>query len=315
MLEGNVVITGGSGSLGNAIVKKAHDENWPCKLTIFSRDEVKQSRMKVRYPDCRYILGDIQDFDALSLAVRKANVVIHAAAYKQVPAAEVNAMAAINTNVVGSMNVVMASIYADVETVIGISTDKACAPINLYGKTKACMEGLFQHANTLGDTKFNLCRYGNVIGSRGSIIPLFKTQAASGGPLTVTDPRMNRFWLTLSQAVEIICQAYRVSVRGGILVPKLYAMKIIDLAWIVAPSIDTKITSIRPGEKIDEHLIHRGESLHTDEYSDYFIVWPAYTNHIGNLPDGFEYRTDNCGRTIEHSQMKDALQYMEFTDV
>lgn len=314
MLEGKVLITGGTGSLGNAIVKVATERKWDCDFTIFSRDEVKQSRMKSRYPEMRFILGDIQNTRDLDIACRGQDIVIHAAAYKQVPSSEVNALAAINTNVIGSLNVAMASVQAEVKRVIGISTDKACAPINLYGKTKATMESLFQQANSWGNTTFTLCRYGNVIGSRGSIIPLFRSQVNANKPLTITDTAMNRFWLTLTEAVHIIIIASEAN-AGTITVPKLKSMKIIDLAKLISPVGKIIDIGIRPGEKLDEHLIHRGESLHTCDRGNYYEVWPPYSGIKGSLPSGFEYRTDNCIGIISYDEMAAMITLSEAYNV
>ena len=314
MLTGNVLITGGTGSIGNALVKSAKECEWPCHITVLSRDEVKQSRMKRNHPEVRYILGDVQNPNDLAIACRNQDIIIHAAAYKQVPSSEVNALAAINTNVIGSLNVAQAAVQADVSIVVGISTDKACAPINLYGKTKATMEALFQHANTWGDTKFTLCRYGNVVGSRGSIIPLFRQQASQGLPLTITDIRMNRFWLSLQEAVEIILIA-SVSSPGTIIVPKLKSLTIMELAYVIAPTSPIVDIGIRSGEKIDEHMIHRGEAIHTVDRDNYFEVWPPYSHVQGSFKYGFEYRTDNCIGKLTDDEMRSMIINSERYDV
>ncbi len=295
-LEGRVLITGGTGSLGQAIVRRARREGWPCDITILSRDEVKQSEMRAVHPQCRYVLGDVRDLEGLLVAFQRQDVVIHAGAYKQVPSAEVNAYETIRTNVCGSCNVAMAAVRCGVKQVVGISTDKACMPINCYGKSKALMETIFQQANawgqTWGQTRFHLTRYGNVVGSRGSIIPLFQRQAAKGGPLTVTDRRMTRFWLTLQEAVDLILLAFAEREPGTIVVPKLPSMRIVDLAEAIGPGQPVRDVGIRPGEKLDECLLHQGEALHAEDCGEFYRVHPAASGYRGDLPDGFEYRTD-----------------------
>jgi len=320
-LEGKVLVTGGTGSLGQAIVRRAKRDRWPVEFTILSRDEVKQGQMRAIYPQCRYLLGDVRDMDALEIACRGQDIVIHAAAYKQVPTAEVNAHETVKTNVCGSCNVAMAAVRANVKQVIGISTDKACSPVNLYGKSKAIMEAVFQQANTWGDTRFSLTRYGNVVGSRGSIIPLFQKQAAAGQSLTVTDRRMNRFWLSLQDAVDLIVQAWREPGAGTIVVPKLPSMLVVDLARVVwemhgslrgaaLPAYIVDI-GIRPGEKIDEHLLHRGESLHTEDRGEFYRVYPASSGYHGCLPDGFEYRTDTTELRLSYGGMQSMIRESE----
>ncbi len=303
-LSGNILITGGTGSIGQAIVRRAERDGWDCTLTVLSRDEVKQGEMRARYPQCRYVLGDVRDQDALEVACRGQDIVVHAAAFKVVPSAETNAHETVKTNVCGSCNVAMAAVRTGVKIVIGISTDKAAKPINAYGKSKALMEAVFQQANTWGATRFQLTRYGNVIGSRGSIIPLFRRQAAAGGPLTVTDRRMSRFWLTLDAAVDLILLAAHDPVSGSIVVPKLPAMKIVDLVEAVAPGLPVRDIGIRPGEKIDEHLLHSGESLHAEDCGDHFRVHPASSGFRGILPDGYEYRTDTTDLPLSITDMR-----------
>jgi len=330
-LEGRVLVTGGTGSLGQAIVRRARREQWPCKITVFSRDEVKQGQMKTRYPQCRYVLGDVRDLDALLLACQGQDIVIHAGALKVVPSAEANAHETVKTNVCGSCNVAMATVRCGVKQVVGISTDKAAKPINCYGKSKAIMESVFQQANTWGSTQFHLTRYGNVIGSRGSIIPLFQRQAAAGGPLTVTDRRMNRFWLTLQDAVDLILCALATP-AGVIVVPKCPTMKVDVLAEAVwemtrdnrqatsfmevvrretdcAPITDI---GIRPGEKLEEHLLHSGEAPHAEELPDEsgFWIFPP-TAGSGHLSDGYEYRTDTAKVQLSIPGMQAAIRESE----
>lgn len=281
-----IFITGGTGSLGVALVKKFTELHHDC--TIYSRDEVKQSELKVRFPQHRYILGDVRELPWMQLSMREHDVVIHAAAYKQVPAAEANASEAIETNVIGSRNVAMAAVAANVPLVVGISTDKACAPINCYGQTKALMERIFQQASGWSDTRFALVRYGNVLGSRGSVVPLFRRQLANDGIVTITDPRMTRFWLTLNDAVNLVIAAMNVEydayTTGGIRVPKAGASTMAVLARAVAqaygfdkfdPKQHIHYIGIRAGEKMHESLVSKDEAQHSADYDRYFMVRPA----------------------------------------
>lgn len=294
MLSGNIFLTGGTGSLGKAILERASMEKWPAKFTVFSRDEVKQSELRSKYPKVKFILGDIRDYEWLSIALRGHDTIIHAAAYKQVPAAEVNAGEAIETNVIGSRNIARAAINCGVGYVLGISTDKACAPINCYGETKALMEKLFQQANLLSDTKFTLVRYGNVLGSRGSVVPLFRQQAKTGH-ITLTDPNMTRFWLTLADAVNLVLLGLEPhTCRGDIIIPKAKASTMLQLANVVAPDCEIETIGIRPGEKVNECLVHGGESMHTIELRDGFVIKPAYSGYRGNLKAGYEYTSDTA---------------------
>lgn len=307
MLSGNIFLTGGTGSLGKAILARAVAEKWPAKFTVFSRDEVKQSELRSIYPKVKFILGDVRDYEWLSIVLRGHHTVIHAAAYKQVPAAEVNAGEAIETNVIGSRNIVRAAISCGVGQVLGISTDKACAPINCYGETKALMEKLFQQANLLSETKFTLVRYGNVLGSRGSVVPLFRQQAKQG-KITLTDPNMTRFWLTLTDAVNLVIMGLEPTVcRGDILIPKARASTMLQLAEVVAPNCEFVSIGIRPGEKINECLVHGGESMHTLELKDGFIIKPAYSGYRGNLQAGYEYTSDGAVQLTE-SELKQMVE-------
>lgn len=290
MLRGRVFLTGGTGSLGTAFLKRAQAESWPCIFTVYSRDEVKQAELKRLYPKYNYVLGDIRDTEWLAINMQDHNLVIHTAAYKQVPAAEVNSGQAISVNVIGSTSVARAAVQARVYRVIGVSTDKACAPVNCYGASKMLMEKLFQEANRWGQTTFNLVRYGNVLGSRGSVVPLFKQQAAQGF-VTITDPNMTRFWMTLDDAVNLILLTieHDGSTPGTIRIPKCNASTMLTLAEAVAPNVEIKVTGIRPGEKIHEKLIHSGESMHAFNTPGHFIIHPANSGYIGNLVSGYEY--------------------------
>lgn len=307
-LNGNVLITGGTGSLGQAIVRRAKRDSFNCKIIIFSRDEYKQSMMKRIHPHCKYVLGDVRDAEAIEMASKGVDYIIHTAAYKQVPSSEVNALEATKTNIFGSMNVAVAAIKSDVIKVIGISTDKACSPINCYGQTKAVMERLYQSMDSR--TKFNLVRYGNVVGSRGSIIPHFLTQASKGGPLTITDRRMCRFWLTLQESVDLILIALSESEAGTIIVPELPSMSVLSLANMLSDGCKITDIGIRPGEKIHETLVNSNESMHTVRFTyegkHYYRIFPASMGIPGNLPDGYEFRTD-CAKSLSVEEMQSLI--------
>lgn len=293
MLSGRVFLTGGTGSLGTALLRRAHRESWPCQFTIYSRDEVKQRALREEFKDPHYVFGDVRDKDWLRFQMQGHDTVIHAAAYKQVPSSEVNASEAVKTNVNGSMNVAIAAVEAGIGHVLGISTDKACAPVNLYGMTKAVMEKLFEQACQWGDTNFTLVRYGNVLGSRGSVVPFFQRQRKQGF-LTVTDPEMTRFWLTLTDATDIVLHGLQETEIGTTLVPKAPASSMLTLAKAIAPEAEIRIIGAFPGEKIHEQLVHPGESMNADDIGDYYRIYPAYTGHKGNLPQGFQYRSDTA---------------------
>ncbi|MDP2660266.1 MAG: polysaccharide biosynthesis protein [Dehalococcoidia bacterium] len=294
-LTGRVFLTGGTGSLGHALLDRADAEGWDCQFTVYSRDEVKQGDMRGTYPRHKFVLGDVRDLEALKLRMRGHDLVIHAGAYKQVPAAEVNVAEAIETNVIGSKNVALAAVRFGIPKVLGISTDKACAPTNAYGASKILMEKVFQEATTWGHTRFNLVRYGNVLGTRGSVVPLFVRQAQQGS-ITLTDPYMTRFWLTLRDAVDIVLKGIQEEEGGTVLVPMAPASTMLQLAEAVAPGADIKVIGIRPGEKTHEQLVHAGESMHADADGEWFRIFPAYAGHCGGLPPGFEYGSDTAPR-------------------
>lgn len=309
MLNGRVLITGGTGTLGRAIVQRAQCGNWPVEFTILSRDEVKQSIMKRDFPDCRYMLGDVSDRNWLKTRFRNHDTVIHAAAYKQVPSAEFNAREAVRANIMGSVAVAEAAVTAGVRWVVGISTDKACAPVNAYGATKMLMEKVFQEAVLWDETMFTLCRYGNVVGSRGSVVPFFKAQVAKAhhnnehGVMTVTDSRMTRFWLSIDDAVNLVEHAATLTVKGGIVVPKAPASRVYDIAKAVCGGCDIVDIGIRPGEKIHETLLHSGESQHTQEYDNYFIVLPAQSVPTRALPLDYEYTSAFPSHVLDANEL------------
>jgi UDP-N-acetylglucosamine 4,6-dehydratase len=290
MLNGkNVLITGGTGSLGKKLAQIITQEYTPEKLIIFSRDELKQFEMAQRwspkkYPFMRYFLGDVRDKDRLIRAFEGVDYVIHAAALKQVPAAEYNPSEFIKTNILGAMNIIDAALACGVKKVAALSTDKACNPANLYGATKLCSDKLFATARVysgLRDTQFSVVRYGNVLGSRGSVVPFFKERRKSG-VLPITDKRMTRFWITLDQAAHFVLFALAHMEGGEIFVPKIPSMKITDLAKAVGPDCKQEPVGIRPGEKIHEVMISQDDARNTIEFNKFFIIKPfaEYGNEI-----------------------------------
>lgn len=305
-----IFLTGGTGSLGRALVDFFEIQGDIEDVTVYSRDEVKQGEMKRDYPHVRYMLGDVRDYDRLLLAMRGHDVIIHAGAYKQVPSAEANVDEAIHTNVIGSMNVARAALHQDVHTVVGISTDKACMPVNAYGATKALMEKLFQQFNELpSGTIFQVVRYGNVLGSRGSVVPLFQDQLLTRH-YTITDPDMTRFWMTLDEAVSLVWSAVNNENihDGAILVPECPASDMTTLLRAVVKTYgldgnkelhedEVHVIGTRPGEKKHEQLLHANESLHTLHPSietPYYQILPA-TVPVAEDPRGpFEYTSDKA---------------------
>jgi UDP-N-acetylglucosamine 4,6-dehydratase len=311
-----ILVTGGTGSFGKAFIRKALTEHRPRKVIVFSRDELKQWEMRQSDPvfdhaNIRYFLGDVRDKERLERAFRDVDMVVHAAALKQVPAAEYNPTEFIKTNIHGAMNIVDAAIERGVERVIALSTDKAANPINLYGATKLCSDKLFVAGNAYvgakGLPKFSVVRYGNVLGSRGSIVPKWKEMVRAGATeLPVTDPRMTRFWITLDAAADFVITNFGRMLGGEIFVPKIPSMKVVDLVQAVAPGCSMKITGIRPGEKLHELMIGEDDGRHTAEFTDSFAIAPqAVMNQsmasierllaIGGkrVADGYEYRSDN----------------------
>ncbi|MGC1512185.1 MAG: UDP-N-acetylglucosamine 4,6-dehydratase (inverting) [Acidimicrobiales bacterium] len=299
-----ILLTGGTGSFGNAFAERMQAD-WPdATLRLYSRDELKQSEMREKLGDLqfRYLIGDVRDHDRLVRAAQGADVIIHAAAMKQVPACEYNPFEAVQTNVIGTQNVVNAAIDAGVERVIALSTDKAVNPANLYGATKLCAEKIVVQGNTYAaqsDTRLSCVRYGNVVGSRGSVVPLFRKQIAEGR-ITITDERMTRFWITLPQAVDLVLFALDQARGGEIFVPKIPSMKVIDLAEAMAPGSPRQVVGIRPGEKLHEILLTADESRHAIDAGELYIVlpeqpwwereaWPGGQH----LTEGFSYTSDN----------------------
>lgn len=298
-----ILITGGTGSLGRQLIQKILPQN-PKRLIIFSRDELKQHEMRQMWPDdtgsaVRYFIGDVRDKERLQRAFAGVDIVVHAAALKQVPACQYNPAEAVKTNIQGSQNVIDAAINCGVGRVLLVSSDKACSPSNLYGKTKAVAEDLFIQGNAYspGKTLLSVCRYGNVVGSRGSVVPLFR-QLAQTGRITITDPRMTRFWLSLSEAADLVEHSLTHMRGGEIFIPKLPSMKVVDLAAAIAPGVPVVITGIRPGEKLGEALLSDEEIAHTIDAGSVYVVqpqhswWTAEQAKGDPLPDGFRYSSD-----------------------
>ncbi len=300
-----VLITGGTGSFGMKFVEIMLREFGPRKLIVFSRDELKQHNMRslgYDQPSLRYFIGDVRDRDRLLRAMHGVDVVVHAAALKQVPACEYNPMEAIKTNIVGTSNVVEAALDAGVRKVMALSTDKAVNPVNLYGATKLAAEKLTVQSNAYAAgsaTRYSCVRYGNVVGSRGSVVPVFLQQRETGR-LTITDKRMTRFWLSLEQGVRFVIDCFDRMRGGEVFVPKIPSMKVVDLATAIAPSAEIEEIGIRPGEKVHEVLISEDEARNTVERDHMYIVKPPETlwerslDYEGkSLPDGFRYSSDS----------------------
>lgn len=311
-----VLITGGTGSFGRKWIETARRELKPRKIIVFSRDELKQHEMRVAGfdgEDMRYFLGDVRDADRLRRAMQGVDIVIHAAALKQVPACEYNPFEAILTNVNGAKNIIDAAIDTSVQKVLALSTDKAVSPVNLYGATKLCAEKLFVHGNVYAGetgTIFSCVRYGNVVGSRGSVIPLFQQQKQTG-TITVTDARMTRFWITLDQGVRFVIEAIENMKGGEVYVPKIPSMNIADLARAIAPDAQIRDIGIRPGEKLHEALVSEDEARTTLEFERHFEVYPAILwpkvsqSEAGKkLPDGFSYSSDNNAEQLSVAQLQ-----------
>ncbi|MDP6662992.1 MAG: UDP-N-acetylglucosamine 4,6-dehydratase (inverting) [SAR202 cluster bacterium] len=313
-----VLVTGGTGSFGQRFVETVLKRWEPRKVIVFSRDELKQSEMAREFhgQNIRYFIGDVRDLDRLRRAMRGVEMVVHAAAMKQVPTCEYNPFEAVKTNVLGAANVIEAAIDAGVRKVLAISTDKATNPVNLYGATKLCAEKLFVQGNAYsgeGGTRFSCARYGNVVGSRGSVAPLFLEQRANG-PLTVTDERMTRFWITLQQGVDFVLHCLDALRGGEIFVPKLPSMRIMDLVGAVAPGCEVRVTGIRPGEKVHEVLVSEDEAHHTVEQEKLYIIKPVHPwwskdNWADGrtLPEGFRFSSDTNNRWLSVDELRDLI--------
>jgi UDP-N-acetylglucosamine 4,6-dehydratase len=315
-----ILLTGGTGSFGNAFVARAVAE-WPdATIRVFSRDELKQYEMEKRYasnPNLRFFVGDVRNRSRLLRAMNGADLVIHAAAMKQVPACEYNPFEAVQTNVLGAQHVVDAAIDTGVTRVIALSTDKAVNPVNLYGATKLCQEKIIVQGNAYASqsaTRLSCVRYGNVVGSRGSVVPVFREQLASGR-LTITDERMTRFWITLPQAVDLVLFALDHMVGGEVFIPKIPSMRVTDLADAMAPGVPREVVGIRPGEKLHEVLITADESRHTIDAGDVYVVlpehpwWTAHPRWMDGKPleDGFVYASNTNDAWLDSGQLTNML--------
>lgn len=314
----SVLITGGTGSFGKMCVRTLLEKYQPKRIIVLSRDELKQFEMQQvfsteKYPCMRYFIGDVRDKERLYRAFRGVDYVIHAAALKQVPAAEYNPTECIRTNITGAENIVNVAADVGVKKVVALSTDKAVAPVNLYGATKLCSDKLFIAANafTACDTIFSVVRYGNVMGSRGSVIPFFIKQRENGGPLTITDNRMTRFWITLEESVHMVLKSFEIAGGGEVLVPKIPSMKITDLAEAIAPGMPTLEVGIRPGEKLHETMITAEDSRHTIDIGDYYIIKPETFRYRGPegkpVVEGFEYNSGTNQEWLTVPQLRNTL--------
>lgn len=315
----NVLITGGTGSFGKKFVEIMLKEYHPRRLVIFSRDELKQHEMRVAgfdHPSLRYFIGDVRDHRRLNRALRGIDIVVHTAALKQVPACEYNPIEAVATNIDGARNVIDAAIDNGVKRVLAMSTDKAVAPINLYGATKLVSEKLFVQGNSYSGgqgTRFACVRYGNVVGSRGSVIPVFREQMKTGR-ITITDSRMTRFWITLEQGVRFVISCIEQMYGGEIFVPKLPSMNIMDLAHVMAPDAQIDYMGIRPGEKLHESMISADESRQAVDLGDRYVILPAHPwwskeNWAQGtaLPDNFSYSSDTNTHWLKPEELREMI--------
>ena len=313
-----ILVTGGTGSFGQKFTEVVLKEHNPKAVRIFSRGELLQEEMRQKFnddPRLRFFIGDVRDRERVYRALNGVDIVVHAAALKQVPTCEYNPIEAVRTNVDGAINVVNAAIDNGVDKVIAISTDKAVQPANLYGATKLVMERLVIQANVYssGRARLSCVRYGNVIGSRGSVIPLFFEQR-KGGVITITDEKMTRFWITLEQGVRFVIDSLRSMHGGEVFVPKLPSMKVADIADVIAPEAERRIIGIRPGEKLHEILLVEEEARHAREYESYFVVEPEYAfwkkgNLAGSQPvaEGFRYVSDNNNWWLSKEELNKVL--------
>ncbi|MEK4698579.1 UDP-N-acetylglucosamine 4,6-dehydratase (inverting) [Solibacillus sp. FSL R7-0668] len=315
-----ILVTGGTGSFGKKFIRKALTIGVK-KIIVFSRDELKQYEMKQDFQDerIRFFIGDVRDKDRLYRAFDGVDIVIHAAAMKHVDACEYNPFEAVKTNIHGAQNIIEAAIDRGVEKVIALSTDKACSPVNLYGATKLASDKLFVAANAyVGEkkTRFAVVRYGNVVGSRGSVVPFFK-KIRETGVVPITDERMTRFWITLEQGVQFVLDNLERMYGGEIFVPKIPSMNIMDLAKAIAPECKTEIVGIRPGEKLHEAMIMEDDARHTLEYPTYYVIspelswWNKENNGEGKpLPEGFAYTSDNNTEWLTIEELKNLVEQM-----
>jgi UDP-N-acetylglucosamine 4,6-dehydratase len=321
-----VLVTGGTGSFGKKFVEVLLKELHPAKIIIYSRDELKQHEMQgsgFTDPSLRYFIGDVRDLQRLRRAFHGVDIVVHAAALKQVPACEYNPMEAIKTNILGSSNVIEAAMDAGVKKVMALSTDKAVSPVNLYGATKLAAEKLLVQSNAYAagtTTRFSCVRYGNVVGSRGSVVPVFFRQRQTG-KITITDERMTRFWISLDQGVRFVIACTEQMFGGEVFVPKIPSMRVVDLAKAVAPDAKMDVIGIRPGEKLHEVLISEDEARTTIELEEMYVVQPAEALWFGQewrdrgkkIPDDFRYASNTNDHWLSIEQIKEMISPHEDT--
>lgn len=329
----SILVTGGSGSFGKRLIATLLEQHKPERVIVYSRDELKQFEMQNAEPYrshsrvMRYFLGDVRDEQRLRKALEDVDVVIHAAALKQVPAAEYNPFEAVKTNVHGAENVVNAAIDAGVSRVVALSTDKAAAPINLYGATKLASDKIFVAANNhrgKRDITFSVVRYGNVLGSRGSVVPFFKSKAETG-TLPITDPRMTRFNITLQQGVDFVLECLHRQWGGELFVPKIPSYNVVDVATAVAPEAKQEIVGIRPGEKLHEEMITATDAMSTVEFDDYYVILPSYqawdvdsfvatssSNPGKRLEYGFEYNSGTNDQFLTVDEIRELIETASF---
>lgn len=321
--DASILITGGTGSLGVSLVERLLRETNARRIAIFSRDELKQSQLKSQFQDdkrLRWFLGDIRDLDRLKRALHGVDYVIHAAALKQVDTGEYNPMEFIKTNVLGSQNVIDACIDSGVRKIVALSTDKASSPINLYGATKLTADKLFVAANNYSfayGSLFSVVRYGNVMGSRGSVIPFFQKLAKEGKPLPITDIRMTRFWISLEQAVDFVLDSFELMSGGELFVPKIPSMKLIDLANAIAPDLEKIEIGMRPGEKLHEEMISVDDARRTILVGNRYVITPVVAEWGYNFPlgelmeEGMAYRSDNNESWMDEETIKEFISKLE----
>ena len=327
-----ILVTGGTGSFGKKFIAELLRKHSPKKVIVFSRDELKQFEMSQQfsaheYPSLRYFIGDVRDRDRLYRAFDGVDIVVHAAALKQVPAAEYNPIEAIKTNILGAANIIDAAIDRGIDRVVALSTDKAANPINLYGATKLCADKLFVAGNSYAgrsNTRFSVVRYGNVVGSRGSVIPFF-LKMKQQGVLPITDVRMTRFWIKLEQGVQFVLKSLERMQGGEIFVPKIPSMLLVELAKAIAPECPIKIVGIRPGEKLHEVMVPVDDARNSLEFDEYYTILPAFhdwntdTYHRDNggtrCPDGFSYGSDTNTWWLTIDEMRELADIKEEENV
>ena len=324
----SILLTGGTGSFGKRFIRHVLAKHAPSRLVVYSRDELKQFQLRQeypvdQYPNLRFFIGDVRDRDRVYRAFDGVDIVVHAAALKQVPAAEYNPLEAIKTNIIGSANIIDAAIDRNVKKVLALSTDKAANPINLYGATKLCGDKLFVAANAYSGfhkTRFSVVRYGNVVGSRGSVIPYFLAQRGTG-KLSITDPRMTRFLITLDQGVEFVLRSIDEMLGGEIFVPKIPSVHVTSLARVIGPECKQDIIGIRPGEKLHETMVPEDDARTTIEYDDHFVIQPTHSfwnakDYMAGkpgrpCPDGFRYSSEINDRFLDDAEIAELVKMVE----